>query len=184
MRRLSEQSNLARYLATESVTDRIQASRASIAMLHAVDPGFDGTGDLKRYAEYQDEIARSRVRLKVRVQGDSDTRRFSEQLVDLLSRNDFSARLGNTTPGAVNVTLRGEVREYEAMGAKEVRLTVSIKTLDDAGHELASLERRAVAGSLSSFKTALELASGVLARKCETLGVEVCMGWVAEDKSW
>jgi hypothetical protein len=177
MQRLEAQSDLARYLASRSVLERIQKSRANIAILHSVSSDFEGRPELKRYLGYEDVLARSRYRLRARVTANETALTLAEQLTSQLTQDGLSARIGTATPGAVTVTLDGEARRRERYGDKEVRLIVSIKTLDDTGGDFANLERRAVATSAHSYEDALARATEALARECAKLGATACLGW-------
>lgn len=170
------QSKLRRWLEAPTTRAKIADAWALVEVLRSVDPAFDGRAHTRRYLGYLDAVEKTADQVGVRVACDDGSSAFARKLANLLAGEHLHATVNAAKPGAATIRLRSRVEETEIFGTKRVKLTVMLTTVDDAGVELATVERSAHADSMTSHETALKIASNDLAEQCEGDGVFSCLG--------
>lgn len=132
-------------------------------MLRSLRPGYDG-GYMSRYLAIRDGAAKDRIAIRTVIETDEISKVFSQSLSNQLTQHGFRARVGKARSGEVVIRVVGTVENREAFGVKQSTLTLMLTTLDDAGVQLASVERRGQASASSGYPMALKLAAKKMAK--------------------
>ena len=176
MARLQTQSIFEQFLNQRPVPMEITEAQATLALLRAASPGFDGNSYAQRYIDYEDRLARIRRELAIRVEGDEIAAIFSRRLVNLLADQGVRVSMGSPVNGASSIQVLGEVEDYDFGSDMESKLTLRLITRDEKGNQLASVQRNKVGGSVTSKESARKQAQNMLVMEAEKRGVFEYLG--------
>lgn len=173
--RFKSMSNLNQVIASGDLNRKLDTLAKNATTYNQLDRSYD-PANIQNYVNGKKNLlVKSRDRLQVRVQHDSNTRELAKKIRGLLNEKNIKV-VDSAGIGTTSFVLNGNVKYFEILSDHQARLDVSIKAVDDSGKVLATSEFTESGASPRSKESALLQANQKMAKLFEEQGLLAPLG--------